>query len=210
MSHREIAIDTYRRYRTGLSINIAVAIMQLVTLALFARSLTLYGDTMHGIADILILLGTTILAKKASMYAHEHHGMRKRILAIIAVLLLWMSAGYIVLESITRISTPTAFPGWVVIVVALLAAVGNFFAHRIISGVDDGEKDSLHEANVAHLLTDCALSCVVVISGLGVLVFGLPSIDAWFALCIVAPFMTLWGGRILLPKTEHSHHGHHH
>lgn len=210
MSQREIALNTYRLYRTGLSINIAVAILQLATLALFASSLTLFGDTMHGIADILILLGTTILAKKASMYTDEHHGVRKRFLAVIAILLLWCSAGWIVYESLIRISTPTVFPSWVVIAVALLAATGNFFAHRAISRVNDCEKDSLHEANVAHLLTDCALSCIVVLSGLGVLIFGLPSLDAWFALCIVAPFMFLWGGRILLPKTKHAHHGHHH
>lgn len=209
MSHREIAIDTYQRYRTGLSVNIAVACVQILTLVLFAQSLTLFGDAMHGIGDILILLGTTILAKKASMYAHEHHGIRKRILAIIASLLLCVSAGFIVHESILRISTPVAFSGWVIIVVALFSAVGNFCAHRVIAGVDASAQDSLHEANIAHLLTDCALSCIVVLSGLCVMLFDLPAIDAWFALAIVAPFMFIWGTRILFSKDEHAHDHHH-
>ena len=205
MSHSKL--DKVRRYRHALTINTSVWLLQLFTVVVIADSLTLFGDMLHSFADIIILLGTHRVFANELRHPEGNHGAAKQLLVRGAVALLWISAGYVFVEALERIAHPVDFPGWPVVFLAILSATGNFFAHQQISGVDKREHDHAHEANIAHLLTDIALSVVVLISALGNILFRLPAIDAWLSL-LVALWMFRWGWKILRGEDHHS--GHHH
>ena len=200
-------LDKVRRYRQALSINASVWVLQLITVLFIADSLTLFGDMSHSIADIFILLATH------QVFAHElrnpnaDHSHKKKWLVRVAVFLLWLSACYVLYEALGRITHPVDFPGWPVAILAIFSASGNFFAHHMISKIDACEHDHAHEANVAHLLTDFALSIIVLVSALGNILFNLPAIDAWLSL-VVAMWMLYWGWKIIHGKDDEHHHHH--
>lgn len=200
--------DKLRRYKIALSINVTVWILQFITVIFIANSLALFGDMTHSLSDIFIIAGTTFVIAREIKNPLHGHAMAKRILVIFAVGLLWISATYVSIEAFERIQHPIGFPGWPVAILALFSAIGNFTAHRVIQGVEVAEHDHVHEANVAHLLADFALSFVVLISALGNIIWGLPAIDAWISLIIVAPWMFRWGWKIIHPA-PHTHHHHH-
>lgn len=202
--------DKLARYRTALSINTVVAILQLCTVVFLADSLALFGDMTHSFSDVFILAGTAyIIRREIADSGHGHRGA-KRLLVGLAITLLWISACYVGWEAIERIKHPVGFPGWPVAAMALLSALGNFVAHRVIARVEHSEHDAMHEANIAHLLTDFLLSFIVLLSALGNILFDLPAIDAWLSLG-VALWMLNWGWRILKNGDPHAHtHAHAH
>lgn len=186
-------------------INTGVWVLQFVTVIFIADSLTLFGDMAHSLADIFILFATHHVFVSELRYPYADHTHKKKILVHTAIFLLWLSAFYVSSEAFERIVHPVSFPGWPVAILAILSASGNFFAHRTISQIDSSEHDHAHDVNVAHLLTDFALSVIVLLSALGNILFKLPAIDAWLSL-IVAIWMFRWGWKILRGKDDHHHH----
>lgn len=194
--------DKVKFYRQALTINSTVWVMQLLVILFVADSLTLTGDGSHGLADILILFATHQIFASELQNPNDDHSSKKKWLVRIAVLLLWVMAGYIFYEAVGRIENPVDFPGWPVAVLALLSATGNFLAHKIIGRVDKCEHDDAHQINVAHLLTDAVISLAVFVSALGMIIFGLPAIDTWLGI-IVGLWMVFLGWKILSGKSAH-------
>ena len=201
-------LDKIRRYRTALIIEGIMWGLQLFTYLALAQSLTLLGDTGHSFADVLLLLGTFVIFRNEFYHPEKDYGPKKVILVRIAVILLWINAVYIFWEASVRIAHPVNFSGWPVLVAAIISALGNFIAHRVIHGVDQSEQDHAHDANVAHILTDLALALAVLFSALGNIIFKLPAIDAWLSL-IVAAWMLRWGWKLLQRTRTSSIHVHH-
>lgn len=212
---RQDALDTYQRYRTGLSVNIAVVLIQAIVLFLATRSIGLFEDMMHGIGDNVFLVGTTIVLYFEAHGTSENKG-RKRILALIGGALLVVAGiggAWTAIERITGGQVPLS--GWVLGGTTLIAIVGNGWAYRIISGANKNSQGHLHDANVAHLIGDLAISCAVLLSAIGIILFSLPAIDSWVVLVLIAPWM-LWRGAQILrykdpPDSDDRHkHPHHH
>ena len=196
--------DKVRFYQQALMINVTVWIVQLIVILFLAgSSLTLLGDWSHGLADILILFATHQIFASELKDSEKDHSSKKKWLATIAVFVLWGMAVHILYEAVGRIVNPVDFLGWPVAVIALFSTVGNFLAHKRISLVDECEHDVAHHANVAHLITDAAISLTVFVSAVGKIMFNLPAIDAWLGMA-VAGWMLYLGWGILTVK------GHHH
>jgi Co/Zn/Cd efflux system component len=201
--------EQYLRYRTALTINLAVSFLQCIVLIFAVRSLGLFGDAMHGLADNLLLIGTTIILYFESLGAEKHHG-RKRIMARFGGLLLFVSTLGILWEVRERLTdtSPLLSPWWM-LVGASVGVVGNFCAHRIISSGDTERDDMLHRANVLHLLGDLALSIAVLAGALMMLFFEFAHVDTWIALLLVSPWLLFRSIQILRhkdPEDEHHHH----
>lgn len=182
-----------------------------------ADSLALFGDMTHSLSDVLILGGTIFVLYRQIRYSSHDHTGAKTTLVRIAVGMLWISAVYIMFEAVDRIKNPVEFSGIPVLFMALFSAIGNFCAHRIIDKIDASLHDHVHKANVAHLLTDFAISAVVFVSALLNMAFGLIAVDAWVSLFIICPWMLFWGWNILrikgFPHSPHDpseHHTDHH
>jgi cobalt-zinc-cadmium efflux system protein len=203
-------VDQLLRYKIAASINLFVWILQLLTVIFIADSLALFGDAAHSLSDILILGGTIfVLHRQIRDPSHDYRNAKTRLVRA-AVGMLWLSALYLVIEAVGRIRSPVIFPGAPVAILALLSAIGNLWAHRIIDKTDKALHDHVHKANVAHLLTDFTLSFVVFISAILNMTFGWTSIDAWISLIIIAPWMFWWGWSIVHQKTSTHHHDDHH
>ncbi len=189
-----------RLYGKALTINTSVWFVQLIAIFVFsAGSLALLGDWGHGGADILILAGTYWLLKNEVLTPNEGHAGKKKWLTVIAVSILLGTAVYIFHEALGRIFSPTEFHGWIVGSLAILATTGNLYAHHTIDKVNGCEHDGLHRANIAHLITDAAISFSVFVSAVGNIVFGFPGIDAWISI-LVGTWMIILGKRILFDK----------
>lgn len=194
--------DKVRYYRQALIINSIVWLLQILVLLFFANSLTLKGDMFHGFADILILFATHHVFKSELQNFTGNHHTKKNVLVMVAVLLLWFSAGDLTYEAVQRIASPVDFPGWPVAIVSLLSSIGNFTSHKIIGKVEKCEHDKLHKINVAHLITDAVISLCVFISALGKILYDTPAVDAWLSFP-VALWMFILGWNIITGKGHH-------
>lgn len=193
--------DKVKYYRQALLINSTVWVMQVLTLIYAGLSLTLKGDMIHGLADVLILVATHQIFSTELHSPGADNSSKKKWLVIVAVILLWFSAGDIFYEAIARINSPVDFQGWPVAIVALLSAAGNYTSHKIIGKVDKCEHDATHNVNVAHLLTDAVISLLVFISASGKILFDLPMIDTLLGIP-VGIWMVILGKRILQGKAH--------
>lgn len=215
-------LDTYRRYRTGLTLNLAVVALQMCVLILLARGIGLFEDTFHGIGDNLILIGATVVLYFEAHGAARNMG-RRRVLALLGGALLifaGIGGGYVAYERMTGVQI--ALPGWPLAITALLAVIGNGLAFKIIHGVDKSMHDHVHKSAVAHLVGDLAISVTVFISSVGIIIFDLPAIDSVVALIFITPWMIFRGVQIMRHKDPHegehaniskvrnSDHDHHH
>ncbi len=203
--------EKLRRYKIALALNTLIWFLQSVILIFFANSLSLFGDAAHSASDSVILLGSCIIfARELSRPEHAHETM-KRTFTRFAIFLLWGSACYVAYEAVERITNPVMFLGWPVVVIACVSAIGNFFAHRIICGVETDSHDHLHRANVLHILSDMMLSIAVLCSALGVIFFHFPALDGWIAL-LVSCWMIIRGGQLYrdTANTKHTHDAHDH
>jgi Co/Zn/Cd efflux system component len=211
--------DAYTRYRTGLTISLAVVVIQSIVLGFTAWganapwSIGLFEDTMHGIADNLILIGAVIVLYFEALGATPSKG-RKRILALIGGLLLIVSAlagAWIAYERI--MDTQVSLSGWVIALTSLVAVIGGASAYFVIHGVHKDMHDHLHNSAISHLVGDLAISVTVLFSSLGIIFFNLPAIDSWMA-GPIALWMLIRGVQILKykdpPESDKHHHAHHH
>lgn len=198
--HQENIHDAYVRYRTGLTISLAVVIIQIGVLIFAAKSLGLFEDMMHGIADNLILIGTTIVLYFEAYGATPNKGL-KRTLALVGGLLLifaGIAGGYVAYERI--MGAQIALSGWTLATTSLIATIGGGWAFKVIHGVHTSMHDHLHKSAVAHLVGDLAISAIVFLSALGIIFFNFPAIDSWVVLAIIAPWMIFRGIQILKHK----------
>lgn len=223
MSHDANAQDAYFRYRTGLTISLAVVLVQIAVLFFTGRgtltnwSIGLFEDTMHGVADNLVLIGTTIVLYFEAQGATKNKG-RKRVLALIGGVLLVCSGiggGYVAYGRM--IGVQMQIFGWALACTSLIAVIGGGLAFRVIHGVHKSQHDHLHKSATAHLVGDLVISIVVFLSSLGIIFFNLPAIDSWVGLMFIAPWMVWRGIQILKYRDPHEsgdsmHHdgGHHH
>lgn len=185
-------LDQRRRYRWAFCINSSVWLLQTYVVFGIANSLALLGDAAHSVSDSLVLLGTWLLISATIKYPTKDHSQVKRLLTRGAVVLLWCSAAYLVYEGYGRIVSPIHFLGWPIVGIALVSAIGNYFSHKLIDGVDKSLHDHVHKANVLHILADLFISAAVAFSGLGTIFLHWPALDGWVAF-IVAIWMSLRG-----------------
>ncbi len=213
--HQQNAYDAYTRYRTGLTINLGVVAVQIAVLLFASRSVGLFEDMMHGVADNLVLIGTTIVLYFEAHGATPNKG-RKRVLALIGgVLLIFAGIAGAYAAHARIIGEQIALSGWTLASTSLLAVIGGGFAFKIIHDVHKNMHDHLHESAVGHLAGDLAISCAVFFSSLGIIFFNWPAIDSWVALTLITPWMIFRGVQILKykdpPESEHDDtHVHHH
>ncbi len=194
--------DKVKFYQQALAINATVWILQLITIVFFANSLTLLGDWSHGFADIIILFATYHIFASELQNPEKDYSRRKKWLVAFAIVVLWGMAVYIFYEAIWRILYPVDFLGWPIAILALLSTAGNFLAHQRISSVSACEHDNAHLVNVAHLITDAAISFCVFISAMGKILFNLPAIDTWMGIG-VGIWMIYLGWKIVTGKAKH-------
>ena len=199
-SHAAALPDFGRAFATGIALNTALVVGQVIAGAL-AHSAALLADAGHNFGDVLGLLlawWASRLARSAPT-ARYTYGLRSAsILAAVgnaAVLLVTMGA--LAWEAISRLPAPQPVGGRTVILVAGIGVIVNAIsAWPFLAGLR-------HDLNVRaafqHLAADAGVSLGVVLAGVAMLLTGRMWIDPVVGLLIVA--VVIWSTWNLLRES---------
>ncbi|MHB1118333.1 MAG: cation transporter [Minisyncoccota bacterium] len=168
-------------------ITLGVFLIQGVILKFFADSLTLRADTVHVLSDVLVNFGAFFIAwfmlKKS---AHEAQRIERRFM-LLGLVVLCIGAAWTVFEAIEKIGTPVELQGWWLVLGGVVGGLGNFLSHAVLSRIPHKERTHKHKLVHLHVLEDMILSGIVIISGIGGILFGAYHLDSYLSI-----FAVLW------------------
>ncbi len=215
--------ERFSCYRTASIINLIVLVLQ-GTILYIAFNLSLLSDTVHTFSDEIVLIGTCFAAYQATFQLAINTTFMQERMTRISIILLWLSAPFIIWESWERIHSPVQFPGWPVVGIALVSMIGSVWIHRIIDGIGEENHNHLDHANLLHVLGDIIFAGAVLLSASIVLVFKTGAYDGHIGMIVTLLFSwrgwMLWRDltahqkkRLSANKVPHEHShdcGHHH
>jgi cobalt-zinc-cadmium efflux system protein len=176
-SANEVRAGRVRRLNVALGFNIAIVVVQVV-FGFVARSVGLLADAAHNVVDVAAILFTMVAVRLTARppTAERTFGYhRSTVLAALvnAALVLGVTVA-IAVEAVHRLIHPTPVRGGIVLVVALIATVGNLAAAVVVLG---GGRELSMRSTALHLGADGAASLGVAVSGAVILMTG-----AWYRL----------------------------
>jgi cobalt-zinc-cadmium efflux system protein len=176
--------DDFKRLRSSLLLVVGFMVVEIVG-GLLTGSLALLSDAGHMGIDALSLgmaMAAVVANRRLRPAGHTFGLYRMEILAALAntVLLLGLAA-YILIESVGRLSTPTAIESGPMLVVALGGLVVNIISLRWLQG------ESLNIAAArAEVIADLAASVGVVVAAIVLARTGWTQVDSVAALAVAA------------------------
>ncbi len=178
-------------FRWSIALNSGLTVLQLV-IGLAFGSLALIGDALHNLGDVVGLVlgwGADRLSRRPARGRFTYgFGRSTQMASLINGLLIFAAGAVVVVEAIQRLAHPVPM---VAAPVAWAAAAGiavNLGSARLFG--HDHHHDLNQRAAVLHLLTDAAVSVVVLISAL------LVGLTRWYGLDAVAAIGV--GGAVIL------------
>jgi cobalt-zinc-cadmium efflux system protein len=143
------------------------------------NSLALLSDAGHNLGDVLGLLAAwaaSILAAKAPTAKHTYGFRRSPILAaLLNAMILLLSTGAIICESIRRLISPSSVAGDVVMVVAAVGIAINLSTALMFAF---GSKDDINVRGAfTHMLGDAVVAFGVVVAGFAIRYTHISAID---------------------------------
>jgi len=186
--------DYRAAFPISVILNLGFVVLETVV-GLIAGSLALLSDAGHNLGDVCGLLlawGAHSLTKRSSTERRTYGWRKVSILAaLINSIVLLMIAGGIGWEAIRRLAHPALVGGRSIIGVAAVGIVVNAAAALLF--LSGRKKDLNIRAAFLHLISDAALSGLVVIAGVGIVVTGRTWLDPAMSLLIVAViFVSTW------------------
>ena len=171
-SASEVRASRVRRLNVAIGLNVAIVAVQIV-FGLVARSVGLLADAAHNVVDVAAILLTMVAVRMTARRptAERSFGYhRSTVLAALvnAALVLGVTIA-IAVEAVHRLIHPTPVRGGIVLVVALLATIGNLAAALVVSG---GGRELGMRSTALHLGADGAASLGVAVSGAVILMTG--------------------------------------
>jgi cobalt-zinc-cadmium efflux system protein len=161
------------RLAVAAGFNVAIVVAQVVA-GVVAHSLGLLADAAHNLTDaaaVVLALVALRLARRAPSATRTFGGHRWPVLAAQAnaasVLVVSL---FVAVEAVRRLVTPAPVSGGPVVVVALIAAVGNLVGALVLA--DAHHHDLNTRAVLLHLVSDAAVSIAVAVAGAVILVTG--------------------------------------
>jgi cobalt-zinc-cadmium efflux system protein len=190
---RSSAYQDRRALVVVLAITVAVLVLEVVG-AWLAGSLALLADAGHvftDVAGIALALGAIWVAARPPSDARTFGWYRAEILAaVINALVLFGLAALILVEAWRRFHEPADVAGGLMLVIAIVGAIGNLVALRVLNGP---QARSLNMRGAyLEVMGDLLGSIAVIVAGLVILVTGLTEADA-----IASALIAL----LILPRT---------
>lgn len=183
----------------SFSINILLSIVELVA-GIIGGSVALIGDALHNTSDALSILIAILAYKiglKKSNKQYTFGFKRAEIIgAFVNLILLFISALYLVVEGVEKIISPQNIDGRLIIYVSIIALIIDGITAKL------SHHESHHNTNMKmlflHNLADALGSIGVIISGLCVVYFDWYFVDGIVAL-MIAGYM-IFHSVIAFPK----------
>ena len=171
-------------------INILLSLVELIA-GILGRSVALIGDALHNTSDafsILIAILAYKIGLKKSNAQYTFGFKRAEIIgAFVNLILLFISALYLVVEGIEKIISPQNIDGKLIICVSIIALIIDGITAKL------SHHESHHNSNMKmlflHNLADALGSIGVIISGLCVIYFNWYFVDGIIALMIAGYMM---------------------
>jgi cobalt-zinc-cadmium efflux system protein len=188
--HVDFTRDADRRaLKAALALIVAFMVVEVVA-GVLASSLALLSDAAHMLTDAGALALSLAAARLATRPAHGAmtYGLgRAEILSAQAngLTLLILSA-LIVYGAITRLTSPPAVSGGVVLGVALAGIAVNLLAARLMAGGSRSERSLNVEGSYQHILTDLYGFVATALAAVVILATGFSRADAIASLLIAA------------------------
>ncbi len=178
-----------RALKAALAVIAGFMVAELVA-GIMASSLALLSDAAHMLTDAIALAMSLTAARLAARPAHGAmtYGLgRAEILSAQAngVTLLILSL-LIVGDAISRLVSPPAVQGTVVLVVALAGIAVNLLATRILAGGGEGARTLNVEGSYRHILTDLYAFIATAVAAAVILLTGFSRADPIASLLIAA------------------------
>ncbi len=183
--HHEVSNKTVFYLFLSFLINIILSLVEIIG-GFIAGSVSLIGDALHNTSDALSILIAVIAFKIGRKKADTQYtyGFKRAetIGGFINLILLFISGCYLVVEGITRIISPSAINGSIIIWVSVLALLIDVATAKLSH--QDADKNTNMRMVFLHNLADALGSVGVIISGLFVVFGDIYWIDGVIALCI--------------------------
>ena len=146
-------------------VTLAIVLLQSIIVWKFIASTTLKGDTFHAASDLFVNVGAFAVAFIASR-GYKHHENLRRWFSYIGIALLVVGGVWVAIEAYVRLwFAPVRLMNEWLMVTGIVGGMGNFWVHRIIDRMPKEDRTHTHEILDAHVLSDMALSMVVVLAG---------------------------------------------
>lgn len=193
--HAHAVPDSLRAFAIGAGANFAFVILEVI-FGLMAGSLALLADAGHNLSDVLGLLlawGAAWLSRRAPTATRTYGYGRSSILAALAnAVILLVGTGGIIVEAISRLSTPEPVQTGIVMVVALVGVAVNIGTALLFMA---GRKGDLNVRGAfIHLIADGAVSLGVVAAAGIIALTGWLWLDPVVSLVIAAAIIVgTWG-----------------
>ncbi|CAH8282868.1 cobalt-zinc-cadmium efflux system protein [Mariniflexile fucanivorans] len=191
-----------RNLLISIFLNILITASQVVG-GLISGSLALLSDALHNFSDVLSLVVSYVankLTKKEASVQRTFGYKRAEILAaFINASTLIIVAVILIKEAIERFQNPQTIESNLVIILALLAILGNGFSVLLL------KKDSSNNINIKsayiHLLTDMLASVAVLVGGLLMKYYQIFWVDS-FLTFLIALYLIWMGYDLLKTSTK--------
>jgi cobalt-zinc-cadmium efflux system protein len=194
MTHQQSPTGANRgRLMVVLAISATIFIAELVV-GLLSNSLALLADAGHVFADVAgtaLALGAIQLASRPATGKRTFGFYRFEILAaVLNAVLLFVIAGYVLIEAWRRLSSEPEIATGPMLAVAVVGLAANLISARLLHGV---QKDSLNMRGAyLEVLGDALGSASVLVAALVIMFTGIRAADAIASVLI---------GLLILPRT---------
>lgn len=162
--------NSNRLFKLGIGLNLVFVFVEL-GFGYGVQSLALISDAIHNLTDVFgLLIGwlgySLSVRKKTKTYSN--------VTALINSLLLISGSVWVVVEAIERLENPTLPTAWVIIFVAFIGCLINFYTAKLFHS---HQHDLNMKSAYLHLIGDALISVGVVISGILIYYLSLTWID---------------------------------
>ncbi|MCB4807245.1 cation diffusion facilitator family transporter [Tamlana sp. 62-3] len=184
----------------SILLNIVITASQVIG-GLISGSLSLLSDALHNFSDVLSLIVSYIANKLAKKEASEQRTFGYKRAEILAAFInastLIIVAIILIKEAVQRFKNPQTIESNLVIILALVAILGNGFSVYLL------KKESNNNINIKsayiHLLTDMLASIAVLVGGLLMKYFNMFWVDSLLTFLIA--LYLIWVGYFLLKSS---------
>lgn len=193
--HHHVPSTTSNAFLIGAALNIIYVFAE-ASFGFFANSLSLLADAGHNLSDVFVLLlawGANRLATLKPTSSHTYGYRRATILAaLFSGVILFITMGFIAIESAQRLFQATDVDSLTIIIVAGVGIIINFATAALFF------KDQAHDLNVKgaylHMIADALVSVAVVLGGIIIYFTDWLLIDPLLSLIIIVVIgFSAWG-----------------
>ncbi len=193
-----------KRYSAVFVIAILILIVEVIG-GIFSGSLALLADAGHVFVDtfaVSVSIGVACIVRNTA-----NEGRIRAIGGVANAILLGTVAFWVFYEALDRLENPNDVISEVMIFVAILGTIGNYYQHKILDKSD--ECHVTQEAMSLHVLSDLFQSLTVVVGGIVIFFTDWYLVDPLLSFCI-SLLMMYWAIRLMWKIYTGKYDGAHH